>query len=471
MKKDYEKIAASVLEAVGGKDNITFCTHCMTRLRFSLKDQSLADESRVKAINGVLGISKAGGQFQVIIGAHASDVYAEVCRLAEIAAESQQSADGESSGALMKKKEATGIFAFLSKVFAPLIPVLAGTGLLFGLRQLFNVCYNIWGWQIFNNAAVTDGGSIFMAVVSVCCQTFFTFMNIAVAAQAAKVMGGNPYLGLVAGGIITNVGNLAGYTMSVLGISITFTNGRGGTLAALAAGALIAVIEKWVKKHCPSTLRLHIPSLTAVLVTGLLILFVLQPVFGFVMEVITSALLWLFNNAGPLGGAVVAFAFLPLVMTGMHHALTPIHLSLIASIGYTPLHPFCSMAGGGQVGAAIALLVKYRSNKNLGAAVKGGLPAGILGIGEPLIFGVSLPLGRVFFTACAGAAVGGAFLGFFTDQGSVATYVSGILGTLVNTRPMVYLIGYVLSIVFGFIFTYLIGAKKENLDAFKANFD
>ncbi len=462
-----KSLAMQILDHLGGVSNIAGLENCMTRLRVSVREEEKVDKKALSKLSGVISVFGSEKELQIVLGPGVAGSVMEELK----GVEGLRYSEMDMSGALMQKKKATGVFAFLSKVFAPLIPVLAGTGLLFGLRQLFNVCYSAWGWQIFNNAAVADGGSIFMAVVSVCCATFFTYMNLAVAAQAAKVMGGNPYLGLVAGGIITNVGNLAGYTMSVLGISITFTNGRGGTLAALAAGALIAVIEKWVKKHCPDTLKIHIPALVSVLVTGMLILFVLQPVFGFVMEIITAALLWLFNNAGVLGGAVIAFAFLPLVMTGMHHALTPIHLSMIESIGYTPLHPFCSMAGGGQVGAALALLVKYRSNKNLGNAVKGGLPAGVLGIGEPLIFGVSLPLGRVFFTACAGAAVGGAFLGLFPEQGSVATYVSGILGTMVNTKPMVYLGAYVLSIVFGFVFTYLAGAKKENLAAFRADFD
>lgn len=460
-------LAAKILECLGGVQNISGLENCMTRIRVSVKDPEKVDRAKLSKISGVLSVVGSKEEPQVVLGPGVAEGVMNELKNTEGLNYSEMDA----SGALMKKKNATGLFAFLSKVFAPLIPVFAGTGLLFGLRQLFNVLYSSFGWQIFNNSAVADGGSIFMAVISVCCATFFTYLNLAVAASAAKQMGGNPYLGLVAGGIITNVGNLAGYTMSLLGMSITFTNGRGGTLAALAAGVLIAVIEKWMKKHCHDTLKIHIPSLVSILVTGMLILFIIQPVFGLVMDVLTAGLLWVFNNLGVLGGALLAFAFLPLVMTGMHHGLTPLNLSLIEQLGYTPIHPFCSMAGGGQVGAAIALWIKYRSNKNLKNAVKGGLPAGVLGIGEPLIFGVSLPLGRVFFLACAGAALGGAFLGFFPDQGSVATYVSGILGTAVNVRPMVYLIGYLISIVGGFLLTFLVGAKKKNLDTFEADFD
>lgn len=466
-----KSLASQILECLGGVGNIAELENCMTRIRVAVKDAEKVDRAKLGKVNGVLSVVGSEAEPQIVLGPGVADGVMEELR----GIKGLNYSEMDHSGALMTKKDATGIFAFLSKVFAPLVPVFAGAGLLFGLRQVFNLIYNMTAAsgnpiQLFNNALVADGGSIFMAVISLCCTTFFTFLNIAVATQSAKILGGNPYLGLVAGGIVTNVGNLAGYTMSLLGVSITFTNGRGGTLAALAAGALIAVVEKWIKKRCPNTLKIHIPSLVSILVVGIAIVFVIQPVFGFIMDILTVALLWLFENAGPLGGAVIAFAFLPLVMTGMHHGLSPIHLVLIETLGFTPLHPFCSMAGGGQVGAALALLVKYRSNKTLGSAVKGGLPAGILGIGEPLIFGVSLPLGRVFLTACAGAAVGGAFLGFFPDQGSVAMYVSGILGTLVNVRPGVYFIGYMLSIIFGFIFTYFIGASEKNLANFRADF-
>lgn len=454
-----ESISGKVLEYLGGPDNIASLENCMTRLRVAVKDASRVDRAALSKLPGVLKVTGSPEEPQIVLGPGVADT---VCN--EI--KSLGVHITENTGALMKKKNATGIFEFFAKVFAPLIPVFAGSGLLFGVKQICVLLFNLTGAQFFNPAAVADGGSMFMAALAVLCSTFFTYLNIAVAVSACKVMGGNPYLGLVAGGIVINVGGLAGASMGIM--DLTFTNGRGGTLAALAAGALIAVVERWIKKHTPDALKVHLPSLGAIVIVGLLTMFVLQPVLGFIMDIVTAGLLWLFNNAGPLGGAVISFAFLPLVMTGMHHGLTPVHAQLIQTLGYTPLYAFNSMAGGGQVGAALALLVKYRSNKQLKNAIKGGLPAGILGIGEPLIFGVSLPLGRVFLTACAGAAVGGMFLGFF-KQGAVTINVSGILGTLVNINPLVYLIGYAIAIGCGFLFTYIGGAKKENLASFEAD--
>lgn len=458
-------LAQKILEALGGVSNVAEFENCMTRLRVRVLDPSKVDR---KALNGIKGVMRViGDEFepQIVVGPGiADDVGTELKEMPDL-----NYSIGKIEGAVMQKKSATGILSFIAKVFAPLIPVLAGTGLLFGIMKLLTVLWNLdpATFAIFNpTALVADGtgGSMFMAVLNVLASTFFSYLNIAVAVQAAKVMGGNPYLGLVAGGIVTNVAGLNGMPMGIG--TLTFSNGRGGTLAAIAAGALIAIVEKKVKEKCPHALRVHVPALVSVFVVGLLTLYVLQPIGGVVTDVIAKFLIWMLNTTGPLGTATIAGLFLPLVMTGLHQGLTPVHVALIQQYGYTALYPANSMAGGGQVGAAVALYVKYREYKQLQEAVVGGLPAGILGIGEPLIFGVTLPLGRAFVTACIGAAVGGAVLGFFPGQGAVTINVSGILGGLVNTMPLVYYAAYAVSIVAGFAITYVFGAKKENLDSF-----
>lgn len=140
-------------------------------------------------------------------------------------------------------------------------------------------------------------------------------------------------------------------------------------------------------------MKVHFPSLISVDLISIATLNILQPVGGVITDIVAKSLIWMFQNDGPLVGAVVSGLFLPLVMTGLHHGLTPVHAALIKEFGYTTLYAFNSMAGAGQVGAAIALYFKYRQYKSIQKAVVGGLPAGILGIGEPLIFGVTLPLG------------------------------------------------------------------------------
>lgn len=457
-----QSLAASLLELLGGAGNIRELENCMTRVRVQVKDDTKVNVDQIKGQKGVLMVMKDESGYQIVVGPGVAErVCSEMKDLGIDVIEGNYE-----DHSVIHKHDAKGLFAFISKVFLPLIPVFAGAGLLFGIKQICVGAFDVTGIQFFNPANVADGGSVFMGALNVLAGTFFTYLNIAVAMSACKNLGGNPYLGLVGGGIVISVGALEGAATGIPGV--VFQSGRGGVLAAFAAGSLMAIVEKWIKKHTPDSLAIHVPSLVSILIVGLATLFILQPVFGFVLDIITGSLMWLFENAGPVGGAALSFSWLILVMLGIHHGFTPINTSLIQSVGYTPLYPFGSLAGGGQVGASLALLVKYRKNKNLCNAVKGGLPAGILGIGEPLIYGVSVPLGRVFLLACAGGAVGGLFMGFFT-QGSVAVNVSGILGVLVNVNPLIYFCGYLISIAAGFALVYIIGAKKEALETFEGH--
>lgn len=457
-----QSLAASLLELLGGAHNIKELENCMTRVRVQALDESKVDVEAIKGQSGVLMVMKDETGYQIVLGPGVAD---RIC--AEMKAMGIDVMEGNAEDySVVHKHDAKGLFAFISKVFLPLIPIFAGAGLLFGIKQIFVGVFDVTGLEVFNPANVADGGSVFMGALNVLAGAFFSYLNIAVAMSACKNLGGNPYLGLVGGGIVISVGALEGAATGIPGV--VFQSGRGGVLAAFAAGALMAIVERWVKKHTPDSLSIHVPSLVSILIVGLATLFVLQPVFGFVLDIITGGLMWLFENAGPLGGAALSFSWLFLVMLGIHHGFTPINTALIQSVGYTPLYPFGSLAGGGQVGASLALLVKYRNNKNLCNAVKGGLPAGILGIGEPLIYGVSVPLGRVFPLACAGGAVGGLFMGFFT-QGSVAVNVSGILGVLVNVSPLIYLCGYAISVAAGFLLVYFIGAKPQALATFEGH--
>lgn len=166
------------------------------------------------------------------------------------------------------------------------------------------------------------------------------------------------------------------------------------------------------------------------------------------------------ERGGLLMGAILSGAFLPLVLTGLHQGLVPIHVELIQAYGYNALFPILAMAGVGQVGAALAVLAKTRSVR-LRRVITSALPAGLLGVGEPLIFGVTLPLGRPFIAACLGGAVGGALMSYW----GVATVITfGISGlplalTIVSGKVMLYLIGYLAAVVAGFVFTWLLGFR------------
>jgi len=232
----------------------------------------------------------------------------------------------------------------------------------------------------------------------------------------------------------------------------------------MLAELLIVVYEIQVKNFVPNAVDVIVTTLLTVLTLGLLPITAVQPFAGFLSDGITEGVKWLLEFGGPVVGAILAGFFLPLVMLGLHHGLTPIHMELINSFNATALLPILAMAGAGQVGAALAIFVKTK-NKRLKTVIKGAIPAGFLGIGEPLIYGVTLPLGRPFITSCLGAAVGGAFQAFMGTAAS-GIGVSGLplLPLIADNKYLIYFLGLLITYTAGFLFTYFFGFKEEMAD-------
>lgn len=241
----------------------------------------------------------------------------------------------------------------------------------------------------------------------------------------------------------------------------------GGVIGVMITAWLFAVIEKWLRKRIPASLDLFIIPALTVLIGSLICLFVIMPISALIMQGLTWLLVdFALQQGGVFGGFLLATLFLPMVMLGVHQGLTPVHAQLIADHGFTQLLPILAMAGGGQDGMAIAVWMKTR-NQKLRKIIKGALPLGLLGIGEPLIYGVSLPLVTPFITACLGAGFGGAFLawgmqvsGAFGAQG---LGLSGLLMTGVITPGMWlwYVGALAIAVLAGFLLTYFFGFKEH----------
>ena len=216
-------------------------------------------------------------------------------------------------------------------------------------------------------------------------------------------------------------------------------------------------LEKRIRPHVPQSMDIIVTPTLTLLTAGLATYYVLQPIGGFLSDTVVHGFRVALSAGGFLAGGLLAGMFLPLVMTGLHQGLTPIHMELLNTLRVNPLLPILAMAGAGQVGASLAVLCKTR-NSRLRNIVKNALPVGFLGIGEPLIFGVTMPLGRPFLTACLGAACGGAFQALMQVQ-SIAMGVSGLpLAFLIRGDQIgVYLAGLVIAYVAGFVFTWVAG--------------
>ncbi|MFF4491800.1 PTS transporter subunit EIIC [Streptomyces sp. NPDC001544] len=393
--------AAALLPLVGGPANVTSVAHCVTRLRLGLADRSLVDAQALRALPGVLGVVD-DDTYQIVLGPGVvGEVAARVeALLAPRSAAEELASLGTELRERRRQRNATPVknaLRRIANVFVPLIPALIGCGVLAGLGGLLV------------NAGWLPGLTPALAAVS---SGFMALMAVFVGYQTAKEFGGTPVLGGAVAAVVVYPG-----VAKVTAFGVHLAPGQGGVLGALAAALLGTYVERWCRGRLPGALDVLLTPAVTVLVAGMVTLYGLMYAAGAVSSAIGTAADWLLTTTGAFAGLVLGGLFLPLVMLGLHQALIPIHTTLIEQQGYTVLLPVLAMAGAGQVGAALAVYVRLRHDTSLRTTIRSALPAGLLGVGEPLIYGVSLPLGRPFLTACTGGAAGGAFVGFFAMLG------------------------------------------------------
>ncbi|MGL4934224.1 MAG: PTS transporter subunit EIIC [Cetobacterium sp.] len=445
-----KEIAQGLVGLVGGKENILSVQSCMTRCRLELKDYSKINMVSLEKSEGVLGVVEAEGQLQVIYGpGKVSKVTAEVKNLTKINETKFGEGAVKETKEKLKSKNDTAVKNILKKLgatFIPLIPLFVSCGLVLAINNIAGVYFGD-AYKLTTTAKI----------VSLIGSSVFSILSVLVGVNAAKEFGSQmPMMGGVLGGILSSSA-LAGITL----FGSQLTPGRGGIISVILVVVIACYIEKSLKKIVPDVLDLFVTPLLTLTISVMAALLILQPIGGFISDSIGVIIGQTLSSQNilisVLSGAISGALFLPLVMTGMHQALTPIHADLISNVGYTVLLPVLATSGMAQVGATIAV---YRKTKNerLKKIAKNGLIAGFLGIGEPLIYGVTLPLGKPFTAACLGAGVGGAVMAFF-KVGAVAMGVSGLpLALLIADGKMfVFLIGVVVSYIAGYIFTGMLG--------------
>ncbi|MGW1777235.1 PTS transporter subunit EIIC [Streptomyces sp. NPDC002104] len=479
--------AAAILPLVGGPDNILSIAHCMTRLRITLRDRSLVQDEALKAVPAVMGVVE-DDTYQIVLGpgtvarvtpefealvaegrsaapAAAAPASAPPPEAAHTVTADELAAQGAAIKNARKAKNSTPFKLFLRRIaniFVPLIPALIGCGIIAGLNGFLT---NM-GWVPAVVPALAAMASGFMSLIAV-----FVGYN------TAKEFGGTAILGGAVAAIIVFPG-----VAKIDAFGQPLSPGQGGVLGALAAALLAVQVEKWCRKWVPEALDVLVTPTLTVLISGLVTIFGLMFVAGEVSSAIGTFATWLLATGGAFAGLVLGGLFLPLVMLGLHQALIPIHTTLIEQTGYTVLLPILAMAGAGQVGAAIAVYYKLPRNRSIRATIKSALPAGFLGVGEPLIYGVSLPLGRPFITACIGGAAGGAFVGLFnqlgTAFGSTAIGPSGwALFPLLDGKSgmgmtiAIYAGGLAVGYLVGFAATYFFGFTRQMLAEFNTGPD
>ncbi|EUJ45007.1 PTS transporter subunit EIIC [Paenilisteria rocourtiae] len=483
MSKEQD-LGQKIFEEVGGIGNVSKIAHCMTRVRLGIKDTDKVNVEGLKKAPGVLGVVE-DDTLQIIVGpGFVNKVAGAMCEMAgvKLGETLPENLDGNLSQStaktgkelveekaaatkaeLKKKQNNTSGFKRLLKsianIFVPLIPGFVGAGLIAGIAAI-----------MFNNiqAGNLDAGTWmqYITVLNAIKNGIFYFLVIYVGINTAQEFGGTPVLGGAVGGITLLIGVTPELPIKNIFNGSDMAPGQGGIIGVLLAAYLLCVVEKFLRKWIPNSLDIILTPMLALLIIGLFTIFIIMPFAGVISTSLVGSINWIIAKGGLFAGFVLGTLFLPMVMLGLHQVLTPIHVEMIAQDGYTILLPMLAMAGGGQVGASIAIWMRCRKNKPLVTMIKGGLPVGILGIGEPLIYGVTVPLGRPFITACLGGGIGGAIIGFFGNVGAIAIGPSGValIPLIANNTWFEYIIGLLAAYLGGFVLTYLWGVPKDAME-------
>ncbi|WP_413739177.1 PTS N-acetylmuramic acid transporter subunit IIBC [Sodalis sp. RH21] len=480
MAKITEATIEQILGFVGGRDNVAVCGNCMTRLRLTLQDHTRIDRAALKTIPGVLGVIEGDHQLQIVLGPGKAQTAAETINAALDRPEPGRAASPKDLRAIaagnkqrVKAKQGSAIHRFFSKfatIFTPLIPGFIAAGLLLGIATLLEQSMVI---GVTSPNAWLVGMIGYMKVFS---KGLFAFLSILIGHNAQKAFGGTGVNGAIIASLFVlgyvpdaKVGYYAGID-SFFGLPI---DPRGSIIGVLIATILGAWVERTVRKSMPDNLDMILTSVVTLLIMGAVTFVVIMPAGGALFK----GMSWLFLhlNGNPFGSAVLAGLFLLAVMFGIHQGFVPVYFALMDAQGFNSLFPILAMAGGGQVGAAMALFARAKAGSVLRAQIKGAIVPGILGIGEPLIYGVTLPRVKPFITACLGGAVGGFFLGMVAYLGlpvglNTVFGPSGIVSIPLMTSArgiyagiLVYVAGLLVSYAAGFIITWLFGSRNVDL--------
>lgn len=453
-----------ILELVGGEGNIVSVSHCITRLRFVLKDKEKANEEEIKKLHIVKGTFTQAGQFQVIIGNNVTEVFDELVKdtnlnttnkedLKEVAKSNQNCLQQFSS--------------FLAEIFVPILPAIIVGGLILGFRSLLEIPLEFLGGNPLTDIQFWSGVHDYLWLIG---DAIFTYLPVHVAWSSYKRMGGTPVLGIVLGitlvapDLLTNAYDFAAGTDPNIWnfgfISFNAIGYEAQVIPAMLVGLLGGWLEVRLNKILPNSIRLIFSPLIVLLGVSLLSTIIIGPFGWWLGKMIAVIVNWLLNTLGFVGGAIFGFFYAPLVITGLHNTTIAIDLQLIAESGSTPLWPLIALSNIAQGSAVFAMIFVRRNADEKEISIPATISA-YLGVTEPAMFGINLKYFFPFIAGMIGSAVAGAYA-TFTEVRALSIGIGGLPGIL-SIRPEDYFnffIAMCLAIVIPMIITF--GMAKKN---------
>lgn len=456
---NYEILAKSILEKIGGKENVSNLTHCATRLRFNLKDNSKAKTSEIKNINGVMGVVDKGGQYQVIIGNDVNHVYKEVVKIANL-----DNMSSNASEEVDDRKPIAKVIDTITGIFTPILPAITAAGMMKAVLALLTAF----------KLVTTDSQSY--QIVNFMADSAFYFLPILLANSAAKKFKCNQYLAMMLGGMLlhptfvtmVNTAKEAGTSISVFGLPISLASYSSSVLPIILGVWFMSYVEPIADKVSPKAIKFFTKPLITAVVTGIVLLVVIGPLGYIISDKIGLAIKTLETYASWLVPTLIGGLTPLLVMTGTHYGLIPIGINNRMTMGYdTIIYPGMLASNVSQGGAALAVALKTKNSEIRQLASSAGITA-VCGITEPALYGVNLRFKTPLYSSMIGGAVGGLFLGLFR----VCNYSGGSPGFLTlpsyiggdTMMNFVYAcIGAIISVAVSFVSCLVLYKDKEEV--------
>jgi PTS system trehalose-specific IIC component len=465
----YQQSVEKIVEAVGGKENIIAATHCVTRLRFALKDEGKVNKEALENIDIVKGSFSANGQFQVVIGQGLVDkVYDEMVKVTGISRATKQEIKDAAEANLNPLQRA---IKTLADIFIPILPAIVTAGLLMGINNVLTGPGIFYEGKSF--VEVHKEWADLASMINLIANTAFVFLPGLIGWSAVTKFGGSPLLGIVLGLMLVHPDLLNAWgwgaakakgqipLWDLFGLKVQKVGYQGQVLPVLVASYVLAKIEQFLRKRIPDAFQLLLVAPLALLITGFLAFIAIGPVTFAIGNAITHVFVAIFHNVPAIGGFLYGALYAPLVVTGMHHTFLPVDLQLITSTGGTFLWPILVMSNIAQGSAALAMMFVSKDEKLRGLSFTSAVSA-YLGITEPAMFGVNLRFRYPFLSAMTGAAIAGMFI---TLNKVIASSigVGGLPGflSIVPQKWVPFFIGMAIAIIVPFVLTFVFGKFRK----------
>lgn len=449
-----KQLAESIIENVGGQENIVSLVHCATRLRFVLKDESKADAEIIKKQTGVITVVQSGGQFQVVIGNNVADVFNAIMDITSLNNTPAPQEAGPKKGIVSR------LIDLVSSIFIPVLVVLVAGGILKGIVSLLQVC------DIVQEKTPTF---TFLNAIS---DAPFYYLPIILGFSAVKKFGGNPYVGMAIGGALVypDITEMLGKAIELqtefFNIPIKLIPYKSSVFPVILAAWFYSLLERNFNKIMHDSFKKFISPLLGITITVPLTFALIGPVVAFLCNIVASGIIYVYELNSVIASMILAGLWQIMVVFGIHWGLVPFAINNITVYHQDFMLPILFPAVFAQVGAVLAVMMRSKDPQVKALASSSAL-SGVFGVTEPAIYGVNLPLKRPFVIGCLSAMAGGAIIGYFKSVifsfsfTSIFAFLQMIPSDGLDDKFFAAIIGSIVSFMIALVVTYLFGIPKD----------